>query len=74
MTVWVRTQDRESLTKVIWFGIDGKKIKALRSTSEMGITLGTYKDNERAMEILNYIQTKILDEECNNVVIEMPKE
>ena len=95
MELWIRSQDRKNLIKVNAlytdipddFGKDGFGVYCDKRDSYVSNTLlkiGTYKTKERALEILDEIQEKILRigevslmvnplliEEC---VYEMPKE
>ena len=86
MYLWIRSQDRDELIK-----IDNIYITtcnggwAIRS----GITLGKYRTQERALEILNKIQTLLIGKKIinlnngvqrieslklDNIVYEMPEE
>lgn len=61
MNLWVRSQDKRILQKVndIYIStIDNKTIKT--SDSEIGVELGTYKTKERAIEVLDEIQDRML--------------
>lgn len=61
MNLWVRSQDRRILQKVVndvYISVtDDKTIKT--SDRGVGIELGTYKTKERALEVLDEIQNKI---------------
>ena len=85
MELWVRSQDREKLRKII----DFKYQKGTLETYDdviVGTTqydewevLGKYKSKERALEVLDEIQNKICPQDCINIgygtiVYEMPKE
>lgn len=63
MEIWIRTQNRNLLLKVIKFKIyntyQNSNIIGVDITSSEEI-LGIYKNEERSLEILNEIQNKIL--------------
>lgn len=86
--MWIRSQDKRSLTKVVNISLD-----IPLSSGEVGIKgyfdnnkfdmLGYYRNEKRAIEVLDEIQKKIIDfefgkaNEClisNEVVYQMPKE
>lgn len=81
MELWIRSQDKEVLTRVvdIWKDADKNEIWSKSSFATKNC-LGIYKTKERAIEILDEIQTKINevanmdDENYIKVVYEMPKE
>ncbi len=56
MDLWIRSQDRECIMKVARLDIDGKKISA----NGFYTILGEYKSYERALEVLDEIQKKIV--------------
>lgn len=60
MNLWVRSQDKEVLTRVvdIWKDADKNEIWS-QSSFAIKNCLGTYKTKERAIEILDEIQNKI---------------
>lgn len=89
MSIWVRSQDKEYLVKNPIIDIDIKKNEVYildRTYAKepfIGRILGVYKSKERAIEVLDEIQKKIIDfefgkaNEClisNEVVYQMPKE
>lgn len=61
MDLWIRSQDNRSLIKAIYFGLEN-----YLNTEEVGIkgyigenkfkTLGCYKNEKRALEVLDEIQ------------------
>jgi len=86
MSIWIRTQDRETLTCCNYFttyGELGKSIYAGTSPSDID-PIGAYATEERALEVLDEIQhfirnieiVKIGGGNCHEVpyVYEMPKE
>ena len=56
MKLWIRTQDRECLTKVnhLYIYEEGNNIYVINQQDD--ITLGEYKTKERALEVLDEIQ------------------
>lgn len=88
--MWIRSQDKTVLVKVFDFrvdcciGLDGEYyIQGNLDSNYDSYILGTYKSKERAIEVLDEIQKKIIDfefgkaNEClisNEVVYQMPEE
>ena len=76
--LWVRSQDRRILQKVVndvYISVtDDKTIKT--SDGGVGIELGTYKTKERALEVLDEIQNYILlpNTDNNAYVYKMPED
>lgn len=67
MSIWVRSQDKEFLMKVdnINLGIDvdtnePTRIFTFVDGTVTSFTLGTYKSKERALEVLDEIDSKIM--------------
>lgn len=60
MNLWVRSQDKEVLTRVvdIWKDTDKNEIWSKSSFATKNC-LGIYKTKERALEVLDEIQNKI---------------
>ena len=66
MDLWIRSQDKRGLIKAIYFGLDN-----VLNTGEVGIKgyfsenkykiLGYYKNEKRALEVLDEIQHSLLD-------------
>lgn len=77
MNLWVRSQDKEVLTRVvdIWKDADKNEIWS-QSSFAIKNCLGTYKTKERAIEILDEIQNYILLPNTDNsaYVYQMPKD
>ena len=74
MDLWVRSQDRENLSKVEHLGVFNKKIY-VNGYEESGCCIGTYKTKERALEVLDEIQGILIDySKISRVVYQMPKE
>lgn len=71
MELWVRSQDKEVLTKVvdIWKDADKNEIWSQSSFATKNC-LGIYKTKERAIEILDEIQNKLNIRHCNDVGIQ----
>lgn len=82
--MWVRTQDKETLVKADKLYIDKNNNKYtinFDSCTDRWYILGTYKSKERALEVLDEIQTWIERYEANknnlfsgHVVYKMPEE
>lgn len=78
MELWIRSQNKGALIKVEMLGNTDGTIKSYLGNNQT--VLGTYKSNERALEVLDEIQN-ILEHEWDykdkfNMcrVYEMPKE
>lgn len=75
MELWIRLQNRYRLLKVEDIIVSGDNVYC---DNEKGrLFLGTYKNEERALEVLNEIQDLINDIADNKMVgciYEMPKE
>jgi hypothetical protein len=56
MELWVRSQDKTTLSKIINFKIEGRQVIGNTKEDNWDICLGTYKSKERALEILDEIQ------------------
>ena len=85
MELWIRSQNKGTLMKVEILGQTDGIIKAYFSNGN--IELGTYKNVERALEVLDEIQNALLENDrydftqppvlsniTNNLIFEMPKE
>jgi len=91
--MWIRTQDKEMLVNCNNFRLDWMIYKEGTSPSKYNIIndnaflLGSYSTKERALEVLDEIQQKILSANCfigdgyavekmppQIVIYEMPKE
>lgn len=61
MNLWVRSQDKEVLTRVvdIWKDADKNEIWS-QSSFAIKNCLGTYKTKERAIEVLDEIEERIM--------------
>jgi hypothetical protein len=77
MKLWIRSQDKEVLTRVvdIWKDADKNEIWSKSSFATKNC-LGIYKTKERAIEILDEIQQYILLPNIDNstYVYQMPKD
>lgn len=56
MELWVRSQDKLTLSKIINFKIESRQIIGNTKEDNWDIYLGTYKTKERALEVLDEIQ------------------
>ena len=67
MTLWIRTQDKESLLSVTFLHISNERTigKNGFAVCSGGFDLGTYETEERALEILNEIQEFMTFDEKN---------
>ena len=93
MDLWIRSQDKETLIKINRLDVDRNKIQANFKSHFSGcdyVILGTYESNDRALEVLDEIQDRMLKSSFvkktngfgdeldiipNNLLIyEMPKE
>ncbi|MFD1928223.1 hypothetical protein ACFSFY_09145 [Sporosarcina siberiensis] len=74
--LWISTQDKKSLINIKEVTVNGKKIKGFVSSStldEWSKDLGKYESNERALEILNEIFTKMSESKGVFVTFVMPE-
>jgi len=74
--LWIATQDDKSLINAKEITVDGKKIEGVIGSAAMdhwNKILGKYESNERALEILNEIFTKIEESNGFSVTYTMPK-
>ncbi len=91
MELWVRSQDREVLTPIkmpltYYKNIDDENTIVYKESASYITTMGTYKTKERALEVLDEIKNKLLDNVIatnedgyatlleNTCFYEMPKE
>ena len=78
MELWIRSQDKEVLTRVvdIWKDADTNEIWSKSSFATKNC-LGIYKTKERALEVLDEIQkllkTAELNDDINVIVYQMPE-
>jgi Tfp pilus assembly ATPase PilU len=74
--LWIATQDKKSLMNVKEVTVDGKKIEGVINRDSMdhwSKVLGKYESNERALEVLDQIFTKIEENSGISVTYTMPK-
>ena len=74
--LWIATQDDKSLINAKEITVDGKKIEGVigkAAVVNQNKILGKYESNERALEILNEIFTKIEESNGFSVTYTMPK-
>ena len=74
--LWIATQDDKSLINAKEITVDGKKIEGVIGSAAMdhwSKILGKYESNERALEILGEIFTKIEESNGYSVTYTMPK-
>ena len=69
--MWIRTQDREMLMDCKAIGIGLEDDKSIYSN---GYVLGTYSSKERALEVLDDIQSVLDDDGFEFGVFQMPLE
>ena len=69
--MWIRTQDREMLMNCNAVGIGLEDDKSIYSN---GYVLGTYSSKERALEVLDDIQSVLDDDGFEFGVFQMPLE
>ena len=78
MELWIRSQDKEVLTRVvdIWKDADKNEIWSKSSFATKNC-LGIYKTKERALKVLDEIQDLLQNayiENANRIVYQMPKD
>lgn len=72
--MWIRSQDKKTLMKVVYLNIDDKKIFGIGHLEDCELILGKYQSADRAMEVLNSIQNILASEqEGKAIVIKMPE-
>lgn len=72
--MWIRSQDKKTLMKVVYLNLDDKKIFGIGHLEDCELILGKYQSTHRAMEILNSIQNRLASEQdVKTIVIEMPE-
>ena len=74
--LWITTQDKQSLISAKEVTVKGKKIVGVIGSAtldEWSKVLGKYESNERALEILDEIFTKIEESSGISVTYTMPK-
>ena len=81
--MWIRSQDKKTLVKADKLIIGYDKNEKVYEIHNVYDSLGIYKSKERALEVLDEIQEKIINfefgeaNEClisNEVVYQMPEE
>lgn len=56
--MWIRSQNKFELVKTDYVSVDENEVQAIKE--DKGILLGEYKSEERALEVLDMIQTRII--------------
>ncbi|MBR0471722.1 MAG: hypothetical protein IJI98_03370 [Methanosphaera sp.] len=88
MELWIKSQDREMLTKIDYVYLENSNGREILGGNHYMVNkfLGLYPTRERALEVLDEIQTKIAtydyqhkDMKCDYIkyescIFEMPKE
>lgn len=76
MNLWIRSQDKEILTKAEHLDIYNASIENETSfvIEESGTDLGNYKTKERAIEVLDEIQAYLMSDTPRSNVYNMPKD
>ena len=59
MDLWIRSQDKNNLLKVVNVKLDSRTLYANTKTDEWAVKIGFYKTKERALEVLDEIQKLI---------------
>ena len=75
--LWIATQDDKSLINAKEITVNGKKIEGVLGSATMDYwskTLGKYESNERALEVLKDIFTKLEESQSISVTYTMPKD
>ena len=88
MELWIRSQDRCQLAKITSLLLLDKEIRGFNNTKYF-YELGTYKTKERALEVLDKIQNRLMPysdtilnaegitisyKDVSTIIYEMPKE
>lgn len=74
--LWIATQDEKSLVNAKEITVNGKKIEGVLGSASLdhwSKTLGKYETNERALEVLKDIFTKLEESQSISVTYTMPK-
>ena len=76
--LWITTQDKQSLISAKEVTVKGKNIVGVIGIGRVTLDqwskdLGKYESNERALEVLNEISTKIEESSGISVTFTMPK-
>jgi len=82
--VWVRSQDRTILANCIEFHAVEKEVRGVsQNSNSIGFLLGKYNSSERALEVIDELQEKLIEQQAINnskshyirryAVYEMPK-
>ena len=76
--LWITTQDKQSLISAKEVTVKGKNIVGVIGIGRVTLDqwskdLGKYESNERALEVLNEIFTKIEESSGISVTFTMPK-
>lgn len=88
MELWIRSQDKETLVKVNDISIEMNMIYGYFDKSTEYEHLGSYATKERAIEVIDEIEQRLIDlqtleiapdfykvcKRCLDIVYEMPKE
>lgn len=57
MSIWVRSQNKKALVECNSFAVSGNSIVGYQGAEdEEGIILASYKNEERALEVMNSLQ------------------
>lgn len=61
MELWIRSQDKNILCEAIHFELSSSGLSILgQNKVYYGVVLGTYKSKERALEVLDEIQSRLM--------------
>ncbi|MUK89285.1 hypothetical protein GMD78_12975 [Ornithinibacillus sp. L9] len=73
--LWIITQNKQSLVNVKEVTVKGKNIEGIIGSSNLdwSKSLGKYESNERALEIVNEIFTKVEESNGISVTFTMPE-
>ena len=73
MNLWIRSQDRTFLRKVNTIGIvEGRDFWSI--DENLTVSFGKYKTKERAIEVLDEIQSYLMGDTPQSNVYNMPKD
>lgn len=83
MELWIRSQDKMNLVKVRQVSVNYQNNKQIianytpelyENSGEFVELLGTYKTKERALEVLDEMQSYLMSDSPKSNVYNMPKE
>ncbi|MEN8154480.1 MAG: hypothetical protein ABFR75_10700 [Acidobacteriota bacterium] len=73
MKLWIRTQDKKRIVCVESVALRGKNLKLYSQQYPLGLLLGKYDTEERAMSVMDTIFTKLKSNGSADLLFEMPE-